>query len=326
MKLTCRFYKNHLPDVEELVMVNVAKVEELSVYVNLLEYNDIQGMILLSELSRRRIRSINKLVRVGKDEAVVVTRVDRKKGFIDLSKCRVSSDEAVKCVEKFHRGKAVNHILRLTALALGLASNDEFEELYSKTAWFYDEKHERRGVAYDVFSHASRDESELKDCPVDANTKKALVDSIRHHFSAQSVKCRADIEVACYEYEGIDAVKAALHEGLNQSTEDLPIKINLIAPPLYTITTTCLNGKEGVRTLQTTINKIKESIEKYRGVCRVKIEPQVFTEAHEKALEDTRAAEAKYNQKNVESENDSSDEDDNTTISGLVIDNDVEEE
>lgn len=39
-------------------------------------------MILLSELSRRRIRSINKLVRVGKDEAVVVTRVDREKGNV----------------------------------------------------------------------------------------------------------------------------------------------------------------------------------------------------------------------------------------------------
>ena len=50
----------------------------------------------------------------------------------------------------------VNHILRLTAVALELASNDEFEELYSKTAWFYDEKYGRRGAAYDIFSHASR--------------------------------------------------------------------------------------------------------------------------------------------------------------------------
>ena len=34
-------------------------------------------MILLSELSRRRIRSINKLVRVGRDECAVVVRVDQ---------------------------------------------------------------------------------------------------------------------------------------------------------------------------------------------------------------------------------------------------------
>lgn len=37
-------------------------------------------MILLTELSRRRIRSINKLIRVGRNEVVVVVRVDRDKG------------------------------------------------------------------------------------------------------------------------------------------------------------------------------------------------------------------------------------------------------
>ena len=37
-------------------------------------------MILLSELSRRRIRSIQKLIRVGRNEVVVVLRVDREKG------------------------------------------------------------------------------------------------------------------------------------------------------------------------------------------------------------------------------------------------------
>lgn len=36
----------------------------MGAYVSLLEYNGIEGMILLSELSRRRIRSITKLIKV----------------------------------------------------------------------------------------------------------------------------------------------------------------------------------------------------------------------------------------------------------------------
>lgn len=35
-----------------------------------------------------------------------------------------------------------------------------------------------------------------------------------------------DIEVACYGYEGIDAVKEALRAGLNCSTETMPIKVS----------------------------------------------------------------------------------------------------
>lgn len=38
-------------------------------------------MILLSELSRRRIRSVQKLIRVNRNEVVVVLRVDEEKGI-----------------------------------------------------------------------------------------------------------------------------------------------------------------------------------------------------------------------------------------------------
>ena len=61
-------------------MVNVRSIAEMGAYVTLLEYNNIEGMIMLSELSRRRIRSINRLVRIGRTECVVVIRVDETKG------------------------------------------------------------------------------------------------------------------------------------------------------------------------------------------------------------------------------------------------------
>ena len=44
-----------------------------------LEYNGIEGMILLSELTRRRIRSVSKLIKVGRVEPVMVLRVDKEK-------------------------------------------------------------------------------------------------------------------------------------------------------------------------------------------------------------------------------------------------------
>ena len=41
------------------------------------------------------------------------------------------------------------------------------------------------------------------------------------------------MEVACYNYEGIDAVKNALRAGLEMSTEDMPIKLWNFFFPLY---------------------------------------------------------------------------------------------
>jgi len=87
------------PEVDSLVMVQVKQIQEMGAYVKLvrqtakdgesehvlmsllqLEYDNVEGMILLSELSRRRIRSIQKLIRVGRNEVVVVMRVDKEKG------------------------------------------------------------------------------------------------------------------------------------------------------------------------------------------------------------------------------------------------------
>jgi translation initiation factor 2 subunit 1 len=97
--LTCRFYANEFPDIEDTVMVKVQKIADMGAYVTLSEYDNkglvpaklgnyikkglstSEGMIQLSELSRRRIRSVNKLIRVGRSECVVVIRVDQDKGW-----------------------------------------------------------------------------------------------------------------------------------------------------------------------------------------------------------------------------------------------------
>jgi translation initiation factor 2 subunit 1 len=79
--LSCRFYKEKYPEIDDVVMVNVRRIQEMGAYVGLLEYDDIEGMILLSELSRRRIRSVNKLIRIDKTEPVIVIRVDKEKGI-----------------------------------------------------------------------------------------------------------------------------------------------------------------------------------------------------------------------------------------------------
>jgi translation initiation factor 2 subunit 1 len=53
-------------------------------YVDFLEYNSLVGRILLSELSKHRIGSINKLICIRDTEPVVVIQVDKEKGNFDL--------------------------------------------------------------------------------------------------------------------------------------------------------------------------------------------------------------------------------------------------
>lgn len=67
----------------------------------------------------------------------------------------------------------------------------------------------------------------LDECSLDEKTKEVLIANINRRMMPQAVKVRSDIEVSCYSYEGIDAVKEALRQGLTLSTEDLPIKVKI---------------------------------------------------------------------------------------------------
>eukprot|EP00112_Aurelia_sp_Birch-Aquarium-sp1_P009971 Seg2153.3 transcript_id=Seg2153.3/GoldUCD/mRNA.D3Y31 product="Eukaryotic translation initiation factor 2 subunit 1" protein_id=Seg2153.3/GoldUCD/D3Y31 len=281
MPLTCRFYKQRYPEIDDVVMVNVRSIAEMGAYVHLQEYKNIEGMILLSELSRRRIRSINKLIRVGRTECVVVIRVDKDKGYIDLSKRRVSPEEVKKCEEKFNKAKTVNSILRHVAEVLEYESDEQLEELYEKTAWYFDDKFKTTGGSYEIFKHAVNEPTILDDCQLDEKTLEVLLTDINRRMTPQAVKVRSDIEVACYAYEGIDAVKAALKEGLKFSSEEMPVKINLIAPPVYVVTTTTLERELGVETLKKAIDAIEVSINASKGQFSVKMEPRVVTDIDE---------------------------------------------
>ncbi|XP_026696538.1 eukaryotic translation initiation factor 2 subunit 1-like [Ciona intestinalis] len=290
MAVSCRFYSEKFPEVEDVVMVNVQSIAEMGAYVRLLEYNNIEGMILLSELSRRRIRSINKLIRVGRDECVVVIRVDTEKGYIDLSKRRVSPEEAKKCENKYSKAKCVHSILRHTVELLHKAGVEvDFEDLFERTAWSFDKTYKRPNekypASYDSFKRAVDEPQILDELDITDTEKDVLLKNIKRRLTPQAMKIRSDVEVSCYAYEGVDAVKRALKKGLECASEEHNIKINLIAPPLYVLTTQSLDRNLGLEVLQKALDAIEETIKDADGTFNVKLAPKIVTDIDEIELQ-----------------------------------------
>lgn len=286
-QISCRFYEQKYPEVDDVVMVNVVQIAEMGAYVKLLEYDGQKGMILMSEFSRKRIRSINKLVRVGRTECVLVLRVDQDKGYIDLSKRRVVQEDIRRCEEKYSKAKTVNQILRHVGELLDYEDDKQLEELYKKTAWHFDKKYAASGGAHEMFKEAAQKPEvldELED--IDEHTKEVLLKNIKRRLTPQAVKVRADVEVLCYAYEGIDAVKDALRAGLALSTEEVPLRINLIAPPIYVISVTLFDEERGVESVKAAMAAIETSIKEAGGKFVVKLEPKVVTDKEDQKLQE----------------------------------------
>jgi translation initiation factor 2 subunit 1 len=247
--------------------------------VTLLEYNNIEGMILFSELSRRRIRSISKLIRVGKTEVVMVLRVDEEKGYIDLSKRRVSPEDIGKCEDRYNKAKTVHGILRHVASEHDLV----LEELYTSIGWPLYRKY---GHAYDAFKQAAVSDPDaiFAGLTIADEVKTTLLENIRRRLSPQAVKVRADIELTCFTEEGIEAIRAALMAGQELTSEEVPIKIKLIAPPLYVMLATCMDKEKGLAALRAAIEAVKKVILERGGSIAVPTPPQVTSQRDESEL------------------------------------------
>merc|ERR1712029_313591 len=223
-------------------------------------------------------------IRVGRTEPMGVIRVDKDKGYIDLSKRRVSKEDIERCTEKYSKAKAVNSIVRHVAEILGFKSNDELESLYKKTAWYFESKSKKQGTAYDYFKQAVADPKLLEDLGLDEKTKEVLLENIQRKLTQQAVKIRADFECSCYTYEGIDAVKDALRAGIGIGTPEIPIRINLIAPPVYVMTCSTPERSDGLTLLNEACKVVEEKIKSSGGNFAIQMAPKVVTATDEDEL------------------------------------------
>lgn len=114
--------------------------------------------------------------------------------------------------------------------------------------------------------------------------KDELLSHISKRLTPQPTKVRADIEVTCFSYEGIDAVKEALRTAEANNTAETQVKVKLVSPPLYVLTSHCLDKGLGIKILEEAIKSINEKIKSLGGSCVVQMAPKAVTEEDEADL------------------------------------------
>ncbi|KAL2333438.1 hypothetical protein Fmac_014651 [Flemingia macrophylla] len=343
--LECRMYEARYPEVDMAVMIQVKNIADMGAYVSLLEYNNIEGMILFSELSRRRIRSVSSLIKVGRIEPVMVLRVDKEKGYIDLSKRRVSEEDIQACEERYNKSKLVHSIMRHVAETLNidleflfveLNSNGFVQELYIHIGWPLYRKY---GHAFEAFKIIVTDPDtvlntltrEVKEVGPDGQevtkvvpavseeVKDSLVKNIRRRMTPQPLKIRADIEMKCFQFDGVIHIKEAMRKAEAAGNDDCPVKIKLVAPPLYVLTTQTLDKEQGILVLNNAITCCTEAIEQHKGKLVVKEAPRAVSERDDKLLAEHMA---KLRQDNEEvSGDEDSEEEEDTGMGEVDVDN-----
>lgn len=277
-----RFYHKQLPEIEDVVLVQVKSLSDVGAYVTLLEYGRVEGMIQISEMSNRRIRSISKLTRVGNVEACLVLRVDADRGYIDLSKKRVQGEDVIKAKEAFAKAKTVHGIMRHVATIV----QKDLSFICSLISWpLYKELGPLK--TYDTLRRMVLDQNPQvvaaisPDLANHEDVISALISAASRKLTPHEVRVRALFDLTSFSSDGVLAIKDSVAAVKADSSPDQQLVIKVISSPQFLIETSGIGKEACVSRIETALAKLKAQIEKRGGSYRLRSPPDVIGEDEE---------------------------------------------
>ncbi|KAM0680413.1 Eukaryotic translation initiation factor 2 subunit 1 [Glugoides intestinalis] len=244
--------------------------------MELLEYGNAPGLILSSELSKKRFRTIAQLTKVGNVEICQVLKVDEDKEFIDLSLKRVSEAEKHECKENFSKAKLTYQIMTKACKI----SNSSIKEMYEN--WAY-KKETEYGSLFLYFAAAKNDLSILDNEPIGEYFKKI----IEEQFKASSFKVRSDVDITCHK-NGVIGIKEAFGKALDF---DSSLEITLLKSPTYSIVKICDNKEDAFDTVNKACELVKASIESMGGTFAIANPAKIYGEKSRHTMLENNAVE-----------------------------------
>jgi len=251
------FYKKFgFPEESELVLCTVKKILPNSVFADLDEYQNKEGMIHLSEISAGRIRNIRDYVKENKKIICKVLRVNKERNYIDLSLRRVSVSMKKNKNTEYKQEQKSEKILETVAKKLKTNLKDIYQKAGNKIIKEY-------GLLYPCFQEVStKGEKILNEIDIPTDISKTLTEIIKEKIKPTKFKISSTIILKSYKPNGIDIIKQALAKTKSLKHE---IDIVYVGAPKYKITISGYDHKVIEKAMEETTNLIINTIKDNEG-------------------------------------------------------------
>ncbi len=226
--------KEGFPEINELVLCTVTSVQYHSVAVDLDEYHK-SGLIHISEVSPGRIRNIRDFVKEKKKIVCKVLRINKEKGYIDLSLRRVNESEKKRKINEIKREQDAVKIIEISAEKIG----EDSQKLYDKISKIISKDY---SSLYDFFERIVKGETTLGLLGLDKKDSKIIDEIIKQRIKALEVEIKGKLKITTFAPNGIDIIKEALKKA--ELSAQNKICINYLGSGTYLFIVKGVNYKE----------------------------------------------------------------------------------
>jgi len=246
---------SELPERGDIVLCTVREITSHGIYVDLDEYNGMNGFLHISEISTGWVRNIERVAKVGQKLVLKVVRAEKSRREVDLSLRQVTNEERRnKLIEWKQKEKAVT-ILTMVKKKLGI-DDRQFSEVVMKLQDEY-------GSLYEALEDAAkRGEKTFAEMGVSPDLVNELVTAAREKIASPKYEVGSIVEMSSTAPDGIVQIKKALSAGQNASSV-AEIKMTYVGAPRYRVRVTADDYKQADRVMGSVLQKMEESIGKH---------------------------------------------------------------
>ena len=251
------FKKQGFPEEGELVLCTVTSVQYHSVFVDIDEYEK-SGLIHISEVSPGRIRNIRDFVKEGKKVVCKVLRINKEKGYIDLSLRRVNESEKRRKIDEIKKEQNAEKIVEITAGKIGIKTEEIYREIAEKILQNYASLHE-------FFEESAKDKSLLEKFDINKKYLKFIEETIAQRIKPAEVQIVGSLKITTFAPNGIDIIKESLKKAENSANGK--IKINYLGSGSYRFFVEAPDYKSAEKLIKNATETAISNVEKHSGTA-----------------------------------------------------------
>jgi translation initiation factor 2 subunit 1 len=249
------------PDPGDLVVGEVAEIEDFGVFVDLEEYENKRGLVHVSEVASGWIKNLRDHVNTGQIVVCKVLEVDEGSEQIDLSIKDVNDHQRSDRIQEW---KAEQKAEKWMELAF---DEDLTDEKYAEVAnAFLDEF----GTLYDGFEQAAiHGPGALEGTDLSDDDVATIVDTARENVSVPYVNVTGYVDLRAPGPEGVEDIRDALEaaEGNGEVPDEVDLEVTYVGAPEYRVRVQAPNYKTAESELENSVARAREAIEAVGGTA-----------------------------------------------------------
>jgi translation initiation factor 2 subunit 1 len=234
-----KWYKDR-PDEGDLVVVEITDVDQNSAFASLEEYDDLQGMIHISEASRSWIQDLTKEFSEG--EKTVAQVIDVDDDSIDLSLKRVNEKQKKDKMNQWNMEKKASKFVE------ELEDKIDVDDIYEQVVFPLQKEFDS---SFHGFEISIAREEELKDI-IGEEATEAIQEVARNNIDLKQEKFEGEIELEFNQGDGLERIKEVFEE-----VEDDGIEIKYMSAPSYSIEAWGRTQELAKKRMDETVERIK---------------------------------------------------------------------